>query len=639
MRPLAKNLSGQNLYSFLISVVFFSVYYLFLLFCIKPNLIYHYFEISQQSPFFKTGWLYFQESFSYPGGPSRYVAAFFTQLCYYPWLGALCITLVGWMIYRLTFSLVFGTQVGNPPAKPQADSPLRVVCYIPAVLMLMISGRYENPLLTGVSVLIVAFFSVLYEKIAHRLGSIRIVLFLIFSGVLYYFTGSAALIFITVISLLEYFKRGKAVIGVLCFVLGIVVCGLLGTYVFELETSRAYLYSGPFLSVRKRLQKEKWAKLFEMTMFVSLPVVVFLVHSGRRLAARVVASGIAQGRDENQGEISPENLNIIMQVVLLVVVFMPLVLLSFDRKAKAVVQISYYSTERNWPKVLEVARRSSLKRYYPFCNHAVSRALYFTGQMGDEMFVYPQDYRNSDLVFCLYEGGNLVFMQRCELCLELGMVNAAEKLASEFLESSDDSPYILKQFADLSIVKGEPETARVYLEALSKNLIYGRYARDRLKLLESDPLLESDERIRRLRSVMVTRDEVFSGFNENRWLEELLRKNRQNKMAFEYLMAYYLLVRDLDSFVKNLPRLDDFGYKEIPKHYQEAIVLYLGTKRKDVDVGERGVSVETIQQYNEFNNMGKKYGDNNKLLFELLKPRYGQTYFFYFAFGVSGAMQ
>ena len=135
---------------------------------------------------------------------------------------------------------------------------------------------------------------------------------------------------------------------------------------------------------------------------------------------------------------------------------------------------------------------------------------------------------------------------------------------------------------------------------------------------------------------MVTKDEVFSGFNENEWLEELLRENGQNRMAFEYLMAYYLLARDLESFVKNLPRLDDFGYERLPKHYEEAVLLYMGIKKKNIDLGERGISRETLKEYNEINEFGRKYGKNQQLLFELLAPRYGRTYFFYFAFGVSG---
>jgi hypothetical protein len=266
----------------------------------------------------------------------------------------------------------------------------------------------------------------------------------------------------------------------------------------------------------------------------------------------------------------------------------------------------------------------------------VNRALYYTGRLGDEMFTYPQDYRAADLVFCLDEGGNVVYMERAESCLELGVVNVAEKIAHEFLEGSDDSPFILKQLALINIVKKRIETARVYLKALSKDLIYGGEARDILRRLKEDPQLENDERIKYLRSVMMTRDIVYNAYNEDGWLSELLRVNEYNRMAFEYLMANYLLTRNLDKFIENLPRLDDFGYKEIPRHYQEAILLYIGITRKEVDLGNRKINAETLQQYNEINETGKKYDRGNKEILRSLMRKFNNTYFYYFTFGHSG---
>lgn len=48
-------------------------------------------------------------------------------------------------------------------------------------------------------------------------------------------------------------------------------------------------------------------------------------------------------------------------------------------------------------------------------------------------------------------------------------------------------------------------------------------------------------------------------------LKSMLKINPQHKMAFEYLMAYYLVNKDLDSFVENLYLIDEIHYTEIPK--------------------------------------------------------------------------
>jgi len=631
MQPLTKNLLGRGR---VVSVLFFGAFYLFLWLCIKPDLVYHYFEISRKAPFFKTGWLFLQDSLSYPGGPSRYLASFFTQLCYFSWLGALCITLTAWAIYRLTASL---TAIA-------ADSPWRFICYVPALLVLMICGRYESPMNTAMAVLAVVFFSVLYEKISTRLGPARVILFLIVCVFLYYFAGSIAFIFVALAALREFFDRRNPVFGVLYLLLGAAVCWLLGTYVFELGTREVYLHSSPFIPTKQNNDKEKWARIFEGALFVVLPVVVLLVGMGRGLAGILNTSHSSRRRPQEKSSVAKETsehfhraeLKWVMQISLLVLIVVPSVLFSFDRKAKAVIQVSYFTCRRMWPEVLATARESYLKRYFPFCNHAVNRALYYTGRFGDEMFTYPQDFRAADLVFCLIQGGNVVYMERAETCLELGLINVAEKIAHEFLEGSDDSPFILKQLALINIVKGRTETARVFLRALSKNLVYGREAKKLLRRLESDPQLENDQRIRQLRSVMLTTDHGYTSYNEDAWLTELLQRNKHNKMAFEYLMANYLLTKQLDKFVENLPRLDDLGYESIPRHYQEAIVLYIGTTRKNVDLGDRLIDAETLRQYNEINQIGKQFANDQGVLWRALASRFNRTYFFYFTFGSSG---
>jgi hypothetical protein len=199
MKPLMGNSSGRDHTLPVVPVLFFSGFYIFLWLCIKPQLVYHHFEISRRSLFFETGWPFLRDYLSYPSGVSQYLAAFLTQLCYFSWLGALCITLIAWGLYRLTASL---TTIPK-------DSLWRVVCYMPALLMLMVCSRYENPLSTAVVVLFAVFFSVMYQKFAPRHVPARAAFFLIISGVLYYIAGSAAFIFAALAALHEFFHQRK----------------------------------------------------------------------------------------------------------------------------------------------------------------------------------------------------------------------------------------------------------------------------------------------------------------------------------------------------------------------------------------------------------------------------------------------
>lgn len=617
MQPLIKILFRPK-YDWLISAMFFVAAYFFLWFGVEINLVYHYSEIFRKALFFETGWQFLLNYLSYPSGLSQYMAAFLTQLCYFSWLGALCITLVAWGIYRLTVSLTAFA----------AESPWRAFCYMPAILMLMMCCRYENPLSTGMAVLIAVFFSVMYEKFSPYHIFARAALFTIICGILYYIAGSAVLIFVALAAIYECFHHSKPVSGVLYILLGAAVYWFLGAVVFKQDSSELLLFSNPFSRVAQNLEKEKLARVFEGALFIGIPVLVLLVNLVRKLVnSRSVI--------RTSGWIT--------QIALLALIVVPGILVFYRPELKKAIQVRYFNCRRQWPELLAVAKTIPPNQYQPFTINAINRALYYTGRMGDEMFAYPQNCDNRDLVLGAGDANNIALMERMELCLELGMVNVAERIAYEFLNWTNDrpNPYVLKQLALIYITKGKIETARVFLRALSKNLIYGREAKELLGRLEIDPMLQNDEHIRYLRSVMMTTDLLFGPYSgEGQCMEELLGANKHNRMAFEYLMAHYLLSNQLDKFVENIPRLDDFGYPDkigIPRHYQEAILLYIGTTNKNVDLGSKKIDNGIINQLYEMNkamdNSGVK--DANEMQ-RILSPKFGRSYFYYYFFGVSG---
>jgi hypothetical protein len=96
------------------------------------------------------------------------------------------------------------------------------------------------------------------------------------------------------------------------------------------------------------------------------------------------------------------------------------------------------------------------------------------------------------------------------------------------------------------------------------------------------------------------------------------------------------VTRKLDEFAENLHRLDDFDCRVIPRHYQEAVLIYTYGMRKKVDLGGRMLSPETIRQFTEFNRTFKETGYNKRLASQKLVRAFGQTYFYYYAFGISG---
>jgi hypothetical protein len=624
MQPLMKNLMGKKHNWPVISVLFFTASYLFLNLFIKPELIYYYFQICRKTPDFKTGSMFLLDCLSYPGGLTQYLAAFFTQLCYLPWLGSLFIILIAWGLYLLSATILDIPE----------DSLWR---FVPAILILMICDRYEDPFSYSVALLIAMIIAVLYQKISVRTGWLRSVLFLISSVTLYYLAGGAVLIFVVLAALFELFERRKTVFCVAYLLSGTVVCWFIGAVLFRMDESDSYLSFIPLIQIKQIIQQEKMAKFLTIALFVFIPAAVLVMNISRVLFRKTSDSRLQMRDREKPSFIEEKTGNVLegfIRIAGFILIVASAILYSYDWKVTRSLQVNYFASRRMWPEVITIARKGSLKKYFPYCNNAVNRALFFTGRMGDEMFTFPQSQSYSDLVFCNDWLRILNYLERTEVCLDLGMANAAERIAHEFMIG----PYILKQLAWINLVKGQIESAKVYFNALSRYPAFGREANEMLRQLEKDPLLERNERVQYLRKIMENNDLPYANvsYDEERWLKELLSQNKNNKMAFEYLMAHYLLNRQLDKFVENLPRLDDFGYENIPRHYQEAILIYKAATNKEVNLGRRAFDTEIFNQFNEISAI--QTDKNNKDLETLrgkLEPKYCRTYFFYYMFGYS----
>jgi len=108
-------------------------------------------------------------------------------------------------------------------------------------------------------------------------------------------------------------------------------------------------------------------------------------------------------------------------------------------------------------------------------------------------------------------------------------------------------------------------------------------------------------------------------------------------MAFEYLMARYLLNKHLGKFVQNLERLQDFGYKELPTHYEEAALIYVYGMRKPFNLSGYPPSPQKRQQIEDFSRLLSSYGRNKKAASKELSKKFRNTYFYYYKFTSIGS--
>jgi hypothetical protein len=199
------------------------------------------------------------------------------------------------------------------------------------------------------------------------------------------------------------------------------------------------------------------------------------------------------------------------------------------------------------------------------------------------------------------------------------------------MENTGEHSHILKVLALINIVKDQPETARMYLKALSKNLIHGREGKDLLARLNENPHQNTDPEVMYLRSVMLQTDSHLPDNKTEKLLLELLNDNASNRMAFEYLMGYYLILGRLEKFADNISRLKDLNFNKIPVHYAEGILTYQSIMGRKINMQGLSIRPEIVEQFETFEEVHDSYKDKQTAA-KALKAQFGNRYYFYYTF-------
>jgi len=484
--------------------------------------------------------------------------------------------------------------------------------------------------------LVTLTFVCLYLRITRSLtsSSSRLVVALVLSVILYTIAAGAYLLFAILCAMYELLFRRQYLLALLYLLSASVIPYVEGVLILGVNIIDAFSDLSPL----------SW-KILSFENRRKLIVIIFILYS--LLPLTLLASGfwkiIQNSKIINRLNPLPAkmkfNINspvrkwIIESLALFTIAFTS-VFFSYEKEKKTVFLTDFYASQRMWPQLLRAAQCFP-DNYYVV--NAVNRALYHTGRFSYDMFSWPQ---NPATLFLSTKKHELASRKKSGTYLDIGLLNMAENTLAGSLEGLGERPSILKELALINMVKTNYDSARIYLGALSKTLFYDDWANNYLEQLKSDPDLSENKEIQRLRSVCMEKDYGFTSLNNvEAALLHLLKKNRQNRMAFEYLMSWYMLNGRLDKFVQNLDRLDDFGFSQFPRLYEEAILVYVFSVRKPVNLHGRQISAESRQRFEGFNQILNDYGKNKQAAYNKLAQDYWDSYFFYYVYGRQGTEQ
>ena len=593
--------SRGSIWSVLFTAVLLSFYFIYFLLRIDPKLIYQ-----SQEPVFFFDRYFIYDFFSYPGGVNELLSAFLSQFFYYSWTGALLLVFVFAFVTLNTWLFIRSVTTNRP---------ILYLHWIPSIFLLALHSNYRFPLVLTLGLLWTLLCVNIYIRLAPSKSMLRLLFYLILQAILYYVTAGEAFIFSLIIILYEVLHHRGIILPVLYILFAVLLPYIGASIIFIVSIRDAYTMHLTSYDT----YKVTW---LSWVLYGFIPVVLLLVTIEQRLvkAGKMNANNL-WGKLLYRRSVPIHLIQAVMVFSLVVIS----ALYSFNKKEKAFYLLDHYARFEEWQKVLDIAQKGLPISNVVQCQ--VNRALYHAGFLCDEIFRMPQFFKGDGL-FLLKNVRSHYALQHSDLFFDLGLINESEHWAHEAIAANGDTAWNLQRLVLVNLLKEKRDIAAKYLTMLHKTMWHKKWAEDYQKYLSAGNDLGAYPKFRYLKSAMPESDFLVSPADPELCLEGLL-KNTGNKMAFEYFMAYCLLEGQIGRFVKNLHRLNDYDYPKIPRHFEEAMLIYNQlTGGKGVALQGKEISEQTIRKFNDFNRIKARHNNDRTAARDEL-TKYRDTYWFY----------
>jgi hypothetical protein len=599
-----------NIGSIVFKILFFAVAWVYILRAVNPEITYFI-----QQPAFYLGKRYIYEHLSYPGGVIEYVSAFLSQFFYFPWIGALVFVLVIWTISFITGRILksIGFNAFN-----------LLLQLFPAILLLYIHSSNDYILATTMILLSSVLFFYLYILIRNKTAIIRSAMLIMSSAALFYISGGGALLhYIFLCLLFEIFDiRGykTALIILASLLFAALIPYLSARFLFYIGMKQAY-----FFLLLPEPYYHPPVLLYVLFLFYAVPIVLNVLKRYNIISGdHIFNAGTVAGKELLPYLMLATEVVIVSGLTVLTMIF------AVKPEQKFVNNIRYLAYNEEWEQILELVRKHPSKDM--FVNFHTARALYHTGKMADDLFNYTQ-YWGKHSLFLGEIISRTLLMDNSDVYFDLGHIRAAQHWAYEAQTIYENSPRIIKRLALTNIILGNYKAAASILGILKNNMIYRKWANHYLQYLDDPSKLTEDSLIMEKRNMLPAGIFFTDRENVNHDLALLVKENPKNRMAFEYLMAYYLLSNEVTNVVSNFRYLEGLGYKKIPRTYEEAFMVYITRKNiKRIDLGEYKISNNTIEKYKDYARIFINHKNNLRAAQGDLYKMHGNTYWYYLNF-------
>lgn len=491
---------------------------------------------------------YFLERIVLPGGLADYTSEFLVQFYYMPVLGGAIIALLLMGIQTAVWGLM--KQYGA-----RHDFPGYLLSFLPSIALWCAMGD-QNVLLSFV----VALFGALvigwiHNRFHNRL--VKVVFELVSTALVYWLLGPVVFLY-AVLMIGDTLKNAKQKGNVFSGI-GYSAVILILTVAWILLTTQTLQY--PLYRIFAGLNYYRYPGAISPLPFVVMVWAVVIPFLGMIPCHRKSLQKLQQSK-----------VVIVLSYVLVIVASWFGIKTSFDEMTYELIDYDFLVRTEQWDKIIEKAEKKPATT--PLGVSCVNLALSQKGMLADRLFEFYQN--GGEGLFPTFTRDMISPVSTAEIFFRLGMVNDAERYmfeAQEAISNYRKSARLTRRIIECDIINGNYKVAAKLLRRLQKTLFYSNWANQTMALLGNEKAINRHPIYGKLRKYREKKqDFLFSDREMDQMLGLLFLNDNHNKMAYEYLMCYELLQRDMEKFMQYYPLGRFVVYDHIPRTFQEILI-------------------------------------------------------------------
>ena len=491
---------------------------------------------------------YFLERIMLPGGLADYVSEFLVQFYYMPVVGGIIIALLLVGIQRTVWALMrkYGTK---------HDFPGYLLSFVPSITLWCTMGD-QNVLLSFVVALLGALvMGWIHNRFHNRL--VKVVFELVSAALVYWCLGPVVYVYAALLigdTMLRGQRKGN-LLSAVGYSAGI---GVL-TIAWILITTQTLQY--PLSRIFSGLNYYRYPGGTYLMLYVVMALAVAVPFLGMISTSNATLQKLQQSKW-------------VMAVSYVVVIVASIfgIKASFDEQTYELINYDFLVRTEQWNKIIKKAEKESAST--PLGVSCVNLALSQTGQLADRLFDFYQN--GEEGLIPTFTRDMILPVSTSEIFYRLGMVNDAERYmfeAQEAIPNYRKSSRLTRRIAECELINGNYKVAAKLLRRLEKTLFYRKWAEQTMALLGNEKAINRHPIYGKLRKYREKKqDFLFSDREMDQMLGILFLNDKTNKMAYEYLVCYELLQRNMDKFMEYYPLGRFVGYDHIPRSFQEILI-------------------------------------------------------------------